>query len=86
MDKIVDEYNNTDHCSIGKKSLDSNCFALTEKVELRHKTPKFKIGDRVRIAKDSNFLAKITIKNSQKKNFYSVLCWKLIIRCLKLKI
>ena len=74
MDKIVDEYNNTDHCSIGKKSLDFNCFALTEKVELRHKTPKFKIGDIVRIAKDNNFLAKITMKNSQKKNFYLVLC------------
>ena len=34
-----------------KKNIHGDYFALSEKCELSHKAPKFKIGDRVRITK-----------------------------------
>ena len=51
LDKLVDEYNNTYHRSIGKKSIDADYSALTEEIETNPKAPKFKVRDRVRITK-----------------------------------
>ena len=53
LNKLVDEYNNTYHCSIGKKPIDADYSALTESSQ---KAPKFKVCDRVRIAKYKNIL------------------------------
>ena len=45
MNKLVDEYNNTYHRSIGKKPIGAAYSALAEKIESSHQTPKFKVGD-----------------------------------------
>ena len=52
LNKLVDEYNTTYRCSIGENPADVDYSGLTEKIELTHKAPKFKVGDRVRITKD----------------------------------
>ena len=50
LNKLVDEYNNTYHCSIGKKSVDANNYsALTKEIETHLKVSKFKVDHRVTI-------------------------------------
>ena len=46
LNKLVDDYNNTYHRSIGKKPIDA---ALTEESEPSYEAPKFKVGDRARL-------------------------------------
>ena len=48
LNKLVDQYNNTYHCSIGKKPINADCFALTEKNQTDLKAPRFKVNHRVR--------------------------------------
>ena len=69
MNKLVDDYNNTYHCSIGKKPVDANYSALSEKNEPSHKTAKCKVGDRVRITmyKNSKNFSKNFTKIDQEK-------------------
>ena len=63
LNKLVDEYNNTCHCSIGKKPVDADYSALTKEIETNPKSPKFKVGDRVRMTKSiKTFLANVTPK------------------------
>lgn len=45
---------NTITLNIIKKFFDAAYSALTEEIKSRYKTPKFKVGDRVRIAKCKN--------------------------------
>ena len=54
LNMLLDKYNNTYHCSTGKKLTDANYSALTEQTESNHKAPKFKVDDRVRITKEIN--------------------------------
>ena len=49
LDKLVDHYNNTNHHSIVKKPINTDYFALTEKIEANPETPKFQ----VRIVKET---------------------------------
>ena len=49
LNKLVDESNNTYHWSIDKKFIHCDYSALTKKIESGHKSPEFKVGDRVRI-------------------------------------
>ena len=58
LNKLVDQYNNTYHHSIGKKSINADYSALTEKVETNPKTHKFKVNDGVRITKYKNTFSK----------------------------
>ena len=58
LNKLVDEYNNTYHCSISKKFIDAGYQYLTEEIEFSHKAPKFKVGDRVRITTYKNIFSK----------------------------
>ena len=58
VDKLVDQYNNTYHHSISKKSINADYSALTEKIEMNPKDPKFKINGRVRITKYKNIFTK----------------------------
>ena len=62
MNKLVDQYNNTYHCSIGKKPIDADYSALTKVVESTHKALKFKVCDSVSIIKYKNIFAKVTPK------------------------
>ena len=45
LNKLVDQYNNTYHHSINKKPIDSDYSALTEKLQMNYKPPKFKVND-----------------------------------------
>ena len=63
LNKLVHEYNNTYHHSIGNYSL------LTKEIESSHKAPKFKIGDRVRIANCKNMFNKGYTKKCSKEIF-----------------
>ena len=58
LNKIVDQYNNTYHRSINKKSINADYSALTEKIERNSKAPKFKINGRIRITKYKNIISK----------------------------
>ena len=51
LDKLLDEYNNTYHRSIGEKPIDADYSVLTEEIETITKAPKFKVSDRVGITK-----------------------------------
>ena len=51
LNKFVNQYNNTYHHSMNKKSINADYSALTENIETNPKAPKFKITDRVRITK-----------------------------------
>ena len=45
LNKLLDQYNNTYHCSIDKKPSNADYSALNEKVETNCKTIKFKVSD-----------------------------------------
>ena len=51
LNKLVDQYNNTYHHTFGKKTINADYSALTEKNEMKTKASKFKVNDRVRITK-----------------------------------
>ena len=55
LNKLVDQCNNTYHHSTGKKPINADYSALTEKIETNPKAPKFK--DRVRITKYKNIFS-----------------------------
>ena len=59
LDDKVNEYNNTYHTTIKMKPIDvkNNTYINIDK-EINNKDPKFKVGDRVRIAKYKNIFAK----------------------------
>ena len=67
LNKLVDQYNNTHHRSTVKKPIDADYLALTKDIETNPKSPRFKVGDRVRYSKEKIFLAKITPKLGQEK-------------------
>ena len=68
LNKLLDEYNNTCHCSNGKKPIHADYSALTEEIESSHKSPKFKVGDRVKIMGHKNVFSLYT-KNWSKEIF-----------------
>ena len=51
LNKLVDQYNNTYYYSNGKNLINSDYSALTEKIQIKIKVPKFKVHGRVRINK-----------------------------------
>ena len=63
MNNLLEEYNNTYHCSVGKKPIYARYPASSEEMELRQKASKFKVGDRVKITKYNNTFSKGYIKN-----------------------
>ena len=63
MKRLKDEYNNTNHYSIGKRPIDADYSALTEDIESIHKGPKFKVGDTVRTTKYKNIFTQSFTSN-----------------------
>ena len=55
LNKLVDKYNNSYHCSIGKKPFDTDHSALPEETELSLKASKFKFGNRVTNILSNNY-------------------------------
>ena len=69
LNKLVDEYNNSYHCSISKKSTDADYSGLTATIESSRKALKFKVGDKVRITKYKNFFIRGYTKNWSREIF-----------------
>ena len=67
--KLLDEYNNTYHHSIGKTAIDADYSALPEEIETNLKAPGFKVGNKVMITKYKNVFCKGYTKNWSKKIF-----------------
>ena len=70
MNTLVDEYNNTYHHSINKKSINGDYSDLTEKIDTHSKVPQFKDSELkgIRI-----FLVKLMLKIG---NFYYRFCFE----------
>ena len=68
LDDIVNEYNNTYHRTIKMKLVDvkDNTY-IDFKKEVNNKSPKFKVGDNVKISKYNFFLLKDTHQTGLKK-------------------
>ena len=69
LNKLVDQYDNTYHHSVGKKPINADYSALTEKVETNPKAPMFKVNDRVRITKYKNTFSKGYTENWSREMF-----------------
>ena len=67
LNKLVDQYSNTYHHSIGKKPINADYSALTEKSETNPEAPKFKVNNRVRITKYKNIFSKSYTENWSKE-------------------
>ena len=67
INKLVGEYNNTYHCSVGKNLFDADCSALAEEIGTTNKPRTFKAGDKVRITKYNNIFSKDYTKKWTKK-------------------
>ena len=74
LNKLVDEFNNSYHHSIGAKTVDADYSALPEKLRqiLSHINLKLVIGSGLLSKKI--FLAKVTLKIGPKKYFLLILC------------
>ena len=69
LNKLVEEYNNTNHHSIDKKPITADFSALSENIESNPKASKFKVNDRVRITKHRNIFSKGYTENLSRKIF-----------------
>ena len=69
LNKLIDQYNNTYHSSIGKKPIYIDYPALNTDIESSHKTPKFKVGDRGRSVKYKNIFSKGHTENWSREIF-----------------
>ena len=73
LNKLVDQYNNTYHHCINKKPINSDYSASAENIETNPKAPKFKVNNRVRIAKYKSILVKVILKIGQEKHYLLIL-------------
>ena len=69
LNKLVDQYNNTYHHSIGKKRINGDYSVLTEKIQTNPKAPESKVGDKVRITKYSNNFSEGYTENQSREIF-----------------
>ena len=69
MNKLVGQYNNTYHLSIGKKPINADYSVLTKKSEMNFKAPEIKVNDRVRITKYKNIFRKGHTENWSREIF-----------------
>ena len=76
MNNLVDEYNNTDHCSSGTKLVYADYSALTGEFESSHKAPKFKVDEKINITNYKHIPSTSYSKNWSKGLF--VTCYVFI--------
>ena len=84
LENLVEQYDNTYYHSIGKKPINADYSALTEKNETNSKAPKFKVNDRVRTTKYKDIFSKGYPENRLSEIF--IIDSVLIIGIMKLKI
>ena len=84
----MNEYNNTYHATIKTKPVDvkDNTY-IDFKKKVNDKSPKFKVGDHVRISKDKNIFAKRYTPNCSEEIFVikkvkNTVPWKCVINDL----
>ena len=70
LGKLVDQCKNTYHHSINKKPINTDYFALTEKIETNLKAPRFKVSVRVRVTKYKNIFSKGYTENWSRGIFF----------------
>ena len=70
LNNLVNKYNNTYHRTIKMKSVDvkSSMYINFDK-ENNNESPKFKVGDKVRVSKDKNIFTKGYVLNRSKEVF-----------------
>ena len=86
LNKLVGQDDTTYHHSIGKKPINVDYSALTEKIETDPKAPKFKLMIESELLSMGAFLVRVTLKIGQEKYLLSILLWKLILGHIKLRI
>ena len=86
LNKLVGQDDTTYHHSIGKKPINVDYSALTEKIETNPKAPKFKLMIESELLSMGAFLVRVTMKIGQEKYLLSILLWKLILGHIKLMI
>ena len=69
LNKLVDQYNNTNHHYINRKPINADYSALTEKIEMNCKAPKFKVIERVRITNYKNIFSNGYTANWSREKF-----------------
>ena len=69
LNKLLDQYNNTYHCSVNKKPINAVYSALTENIQSNLKATKFKVNDRIRITTNKNIFMKGYTKNWSREIF-----------------
>ena len=93
----LDQYNNSQHRSIGKKPIDTDYSDLTEEIKTDNKGSKFKVDNSFKITKYKNIFSKGYTESWSREIFIivsivsvfiivSVSVSILILRCMKLKI
>ena len=82
LNKAVDQYNNSYYWW---KRINSDYSALTEKIVMNHKAPKFINNDRVRITKYKNIFSKGYTENWSRETFIIDFALKFNHRAYKLK-
>ena len=80
LNKLVDQYNNTHHNSIGKKPVDGDYSAFTEEIETES---KFKVCDRVKITKYKNIFNKGYRENWPREILFIDYVLKVILGLIK---
>ena len=74
LNKLVDQYNNSYHHSINKKSINADYSTLTEKIETNLKAPKSKLMIESALLSMRTFLVKVTLRIGQEKYLILTLC------------
>ena len=69
---LVDQYKNTYHRYMNKKTIKADYSASTEKIESNPKARKFNVNDRVRITKCKNIFSKGYTENWSREIFIIV--------------
>ena len=69
-----------------KKAIDGESSVFTEEIEMNPKAPKFKFGDRIRLWSTKIFLVILIPNNGKGKYLWLILCWKLSLGRIELKI
>ena len=69
MNRLVDQYKNTDHNKKKKKSISADYSTLTEKIETNSIAPNVKVNDRVRIINCKSILSKGYTENWSRELF-----------------
>ena len=86
LNKLVDQCNNTYHDFIGKNYINADYSALTENIESSYKAPNLKLEIKSELLSIRIYLVNVTLKIGQEKYLLSILCRKLILGLIKLKI